>query len=357
MSGEIFRVFDGHNDTLLNLYKKERGKGRSFFEETAIGHIDLPRARKGGFAGGFFAIFVPTPSLEDVPPDATEDQLVNLFLNAGPTPIDHHFALSHTLAMARLMLDLEDVSNGAVRHIRDTKTLRTCLSEDVLAMIFHIEGAEAIDPDLSVLHVLYEAGLRSLGIVWSRPNAFGYGVPFSFPGSPDIGPGLTDAGKALVMTCNKKGIMIDLSHLNEKGFWDVQRLSDRPLVATHSGVHELCASPRNLKDKQIDAIRESGGLIGVNFHVGFLRSDGARNPDTPLETLVRHVNYIADRAGIEHVALGSDFDGATMPEPLGDVAGLPRLMDALRASGHDSASLKKIGYENWIRILESTWID
>ena len=357
MSRAKFRVFDGHNDTLLNLYSKARGKGRSFFEESDIGHIDLPRARKGGFMGGFFAIFVPTPPASEVPVNISEEQLVNLFLDAGPTPVDHQTALAHTLAMARLMQDLERASNGAVRKVCDVSSLRACIDEDILAMIFHIEGAEAIDPELNALHVLFEAGLRSIGIVWSRPNAFGFGVPFSFPGPPDTGPGLTDAGVELVRTCNKKGILIDLSHLNEQGFWEVQRLSDRPLVATHSGVHTLCPSPRNLTDRQIDAIRESGGLIGVNFHVGFLREDGARNVDTSLDILVRHINYIADRAGIEHVAFGSDFDGALMPAALGDVAGLPRLMAALETGGHDEDSLQKIGYQNWIRILEATWID
>ena len=334
---------------------EERGKGRSFFSKSDIGHIDLPRAREGHFAGGFFAVFVPTPKPADFPADPTEDDLVDLFLKAGSTPVDRHYALDHTLAMARLMMDLERQAPADVRTIRRAVDLRRCLDEGAIAMIFHIEGAEAIDPRLNALYMLYEAGLRSLGIVWSRPNAFGHGVPFSFPGSPDTGPGLTDAGKALVRACNDLGVLVDLSHLNEKGFWDVAGLSSKPLVATHSGVHALCASPRNLTDRQIDAVRDSGGVIGINFHVGFLRKDGVRNADTPLSTLVAHVNYVADRAGIDHVALGSDFDGATMPAELGDVAGLPRLMEALRAGGHDDSSLRKIGYQNWIRVLEKTW--
>jgi membrane dipeptidase len=152
-----------------------------------------------------------------------------------------------------------------------------CLADGTFAMIFHIEGAEAIDPDLNALETLYQAGLRSIGIVWSRRNLFASGVPFVFPSSPDTGPGLTDAGKRLVKACNELGILIDLSHLNEKGFWDVAKLSDAPLVATHSGAHALSAASRNLTDKQLDAIRASGGMVGVNFHVGFLRADGGRN--------------------------------------------------------------------------------
>src|SRR5919202_1128991 len=127
--------------------------------------------------------------------------------------------------------------------------------------------------ELDALEVFYQAGLRSLGPVWSRPTAFGHGVPFAFPRSPDTGAGLTDAGKELVRACNRLGIMIDLSHLNEQGFWDVAGLSDAPLVATHSNAHALCPSTRNLTDEQLGAIAGSGGLVGVNFAVSFLRED------------------------------------------------------------------------------------
>ncbi|RME61092.1 MAG: peptidase, partial [Caldilineae bacterium] len=205
------------------------------------------------------------------------------------------------------------------------------------------------------LRVFYEAGLRSLGITWSRPNAFGHGVPFAFPAGPDTGPGLTEAGKRLVQACNELGILVDLSHLNEKGFWDVAALSQAPLVATHSGVHALCATPRNLTDKQLDAIAESGGVVGVNFHTGFLRKDGRADRETSLEEIVTHAAYIADRVGVDHVALGSDFDGATMPQDLGDAAGLPRLLDAFEARGFTGDDLQKIAHGNWVRVLEATW--
>jgi membrane dipeptidase len=225
----------------------------------------------------------------------------------------------------------------------------------VLAAVAHFEGAEPIDPHLDSLPVYYEAGLRSLGLVWSRPNAFGHGVPFGFPQSPDTGPGLTDAGKALVRACNELGVLVDISHLNEKGFWDVARISEAPLVATHSGVHALCPSSRNLLDSQLDAIAESGGLIGINFHVGFLRADGKEEADTPILDIVRHVAYVAERIGVESVAFGSDFDGATMPNELGDVSGFPKLVAALRAHGFGEEELAKITHENWLRILRQTW--
>jgi membrane dipeptidase len=149
--------------------------------------------------------------------------------------------------------------------------------------------------------------------------------------------------------------MVDLSHLNERGFWDVAALSDAPLVATHSCAHALCPHPRNLTDRQLDAIRETDGLVGVNFNVGFLRADGKPDPTTSLAEIVRHVRYIAERIGVAHVSLGSDFDGALMPGDLGDAAGLPRLVTALRESGFDDAALRQIAHENWERVLARTW--
>lgn len=351
----LIPLLDGHNDTLLNLIEPDRGKGRSFFEESKIGHIDLPRARRGGFAGGFFAMFTPRPEPEVNDGDQSKEALLNQFLNAALEPVDHDYALSKTIAMTRLMYEIEAQAEGEVKVVTDVAALKMCIEEGVLAMIFHIEGAEAIDANLDALYVLYEAGLRSLGIVWSRPNVFGHGVPFTFPGSPDTGPGLTEAGQLLVRTCNELGIMLDISHLNEKGFWDVNRLSIHPVVATHCGVHALCESPRNLTDRQMDAIKDSDGIMGINFHVGFLRADGEQNADTPLSDLVRHIDYAVNRMGIDHVALGSDFDGATMPNELGDVAGLPKLVDQLYALGYTEADVRKIGYENWLRVLDATW--
>ena len=188
--------------------------------------------------------------------------------------------------------------------------------------------------------MLHAAGLRSLGLVWSRPNAFATGVPFGFPGSPDQGPGLSDPGRALVRACGELGILVDVSHLNAAGFWDVAELSAAPLVASHSAAHALCASPRNLTDDQLRAIGERDGLVGINFHVGFLRADGAEDAGTPLARIAEHAAHVAEVAGAHCVGLGSDFDGAIMPAELGDVRGLPRLLDALRAAGFGAAELE-----------------
>jgi membrane dipeptidase len=343
-----FIIFDGHNDTLLDLYRPSNGRSRSFFVAADHGHLDLPRAKKGGFGGGFFAVFVP----QEKKPTTKSQRGV---ARRVPPSIEGSYARSFTQGMIDLLFQLEEEANGELRVVLDAEGLASCLSTGVLAAVLHFEGAEAIQPDLSNLHDYYKLGLRSIGLTWSRSNAFAHGVPFEFSMSPDTGPGLTPAGKELVKACNQLGILIDLSHLNEKGFWDVAAMSSAPLVATHSAVHEICPSTRNLTDKQLDAVGESEGIVGINFHVGFLRADGKSEADTPLSLIARHAQYVADRIGIEHVALGSDFDGAKMPDALGDVAGLPRLMETFAEAGFDEDSLRKIAHENWQRVLEKTW--
>ncbi|MDQ3694183.1 MAG: dipeptidase [Chloroflexota bacterium] len=355
-------IFDGHNDTLLNL----PSTGRSFFERGEHGHIDLPRARAGQLAGGFFAVFVRDPGVElDGSPAADDDDSVDRAAVRAtqrysdpdnlPPPMSLDYAQRATLATIAQLFRIEAEAAGRAKVVRTAGELRTCLETGVFAMELHIEGAEAIDPGLDALEVYYAAGLRSLGITWSRPNIFASGVPFKFPSSPDTGPGLTDLGKDLVRACNRLGIMLDLSHLNEQGFWDVAGLTGAPLVATHSNAHAICPSARNLTDKQLAAIRESDGMVGLNFHVGFLRPDGQAEPDLPLSIMVDHIDHLVEHLGEDRVGFGSDFDGALMPGEIKDAAGLPRLVAALRDRGYDDATLRKLGTENWVRVLKRTW--
>ena len=334
-------VFDGHNDTLLNLLLRKRGQGRSFFERSKTGHLDLPRALEGGFGGGFFACFVPSSSRAGWTGEAAS--------------LDPDYARGFADGMTKLLFRLEAESEGRLRVVRTADGLASCLEDGALAAILHFEGAENLGAEPGALGELYDLGLRSLGLVWSRPNAYAHGVPFKFPSSPDTGPGLTEAGRDLVRECNRLGVLIDLSHLNERGFWDVANLSEAPLVATHSNAHALCPSARNLTDRQLDAIRDSDGMVGVNFAVTFLREDGRDDANTPLETVVRHVDYLVERVGIDRVGFGSDFDGARVPEGIGDVLGLPNLMDALRGRGYGEAALRKLAHENWLRVLRATW--
>jgi membrane dipeptidase len=335
-------VFDGHNDVVLRV-----DEGRDFFADGDEGHIDLPRARRGGFAGGLFAVFISGPKQQE-----PEEQPSGPYSLPLSPPIDAGKARARAEHLTQLLFDLED--RGAFRIVRTADEIEECFSDGTIAAVLHFEGAEPIH-DLEDLERLYERGLRSLGLVWSRANRYAEGVPFRFPDSPDTGPGLTEAGRELVRACNRLGILVDLSHLNLRGFYDVAALSEAPLIASHSNAHALCPSTRNLTDEQLDAIAASRGLVGVNFAVAFLREDGQPDRETPLDTVVGHIDYLAERMGIDHVGLGSDFDGAAPPDELSDASRLPALFEVLRGRGYDDEALTKLAHGNWLRVLRETW--
>ncbi|MEX0303335.1 MAG: dipeptidase [Leisingera sp.] len=341
-------IFDGHNDLLLQIQSGNVATGTTGFLGSGGHHIDLAKAKTGGFGGGFFAIFVPDES------DASfmEEMMAESYDLPLPTSVDWPRAASIALAQAAILTRLE--ARGAVRICKSAADARTSMQDGVMAAVMHMEGAEAIDPEFNTLDVLYAAGLRSLGPVWSGPTIYGHGVPFRFPGSPDIGPGLTEDGVRLVKKCNDLGVMIDLSHLNEAGFWDVARHSCKPLVATHSNAHALCPHSRNLTDSQLHAIRDSDGMVGLNFAVAFLRADGRMEADTPVSRMVEHLDYLIGILGEDRVGLGSDFDGATVPAAIKDISGLPVLLDAMKARGYNDDLIAKLCHGNWLRVLEKT---
>jgi len=351
-----YPIFDGHNDTLTQIFRPDRGFGRSFFERSEMGQLDLPRARSGGLAGGIFAIY--TPPLPDDLDDDLDDVIIPTtggydikYSNA----VDYNYARDFTLDILDFAEQIEEEGNGHAAITRDIIDLEDNLENDVFSIVLGIEGAAAINPDLSDLQAYYDRGLRVVNPVWSRPNAFGFGVPFRFPSSPDTGPGLTSAGKALIKACNELGILIDLAHLTEKGFWQVAGLSSAPLVTSHTAAHAICPMSRNITDEQIMAIGRSGGLIGIYYMPGGLRPDGKNERDTTLAAIVEHIDHIVDLIGIDYVALGSDFDGATMPYGLNDVSALPNLLQVLENAGYDDEDLAKITHENWVRVFRATW--
>lgn len=317
--------FDGHNDVLIRLSDDQP---QAWLTGHPATHLDLPRARQAGMFGGLFAIY-------------TESQ--------WGQPIDPAAAVAHTDCVIDRLNRMLDHANGSVRLVRNMAELDTCVRADAFAVVLHIEGAEAVTDDLSNLDYWYERGVRSLGLTWSRTNAFAQGV-----GPGDTGEGLTAAGRDLVRQCNARGIAVDLSHINDAGFQDVADLSQTPLIASHSNARPLCPNERNLTDDQLNAIRDSAGIVGMNFHAAFLRENG-----TPRSTTVRdiadHACYIGDLIGVDHVGLGSDFDGCDIPADLVDVTGLPRLADALRDRGMSRADLDLFNWKNWHRVLQATW--
>lgn len=347
----MFPVFDGHNDTLQRLVAAGGDAATLWREGAGAGHLDLPRARAGGFAGGFFAIWVP-PVEGDLGSALDAAMATPPYAASLPAEVPHDLALPDAFAQAATLAALD--REGDLALCRSAADIRAAMAAGRVAAIMHMEGAEAIR-DLDALHLWHAMGLRSLGPVWSRPTRWANGVPFAFPSSPDTGPGLTPAGCDLVAECNRLRILIDLSHLNAKGVEEVARLSDAPLVATHSCAHAVTPSSRNLTDAQLAAIRGSGGVVGLNFAVTFLREDGLRLPFAGFDPMLRHLDHLLEHLGEDGVALGSDFDGALMPADLPGAEALPRLLEAMAAHGYGEALIERIAWRNWLDVLERTW--
>jgi membrane dipeptidase len=323
-------VFDGHNDVLT------RDDYAGVVTGRPDGHIDLQKMAAGGMRGGIFAVYVPSDGGRGEPV-SRDDGVLEFSL---PSEVPHEHAAAFALAAAGRLFAMERAGHFTVaRTIADIDAAQHGGVADrggaavPPVAVLHFEGAEAIDDDLEALETWYAAGLRSLGLVWSRPNRFAHGVPFIYPSSPDTGPGLTEAG-----------------------FWDVANTQLGPLVVSHAGAHTISQASRNLTDRQLDAVKDSDGLVGVVFASQFLRPDFANTPDTKLLDLLRHIEYIGLRIGIEHVALGSDFDGAVIPNQVKDASGLPNVLNALRAGGFFSdRELELVAWGNWRRVLAAWW--
>ena len=333
-------VFDGHNDAISRLWRSGPNALNGFRAGCCEGHVDLKRAAAGAMAGGFFAIFVSGETRFDVgllrhppynvplPPLVPRDEAARV--------VNEQVALFHELD-----------ARGDLALCRTADEIEAAMAEGRLAALMHLEGCEAIGPDLEGLDALYGAGLRSLGPVWSRPTVFAHGVPFRFPSDGDIGPGLTEAGRRLVKEAAARGMIVDTSHLNSAGFFDIAEMGI-PLVATHSNAHALSPHSRNLTDEQLRAIGETGGVVGLNFATAMLRSDGSMRASGAFEWMVRHLDHMIALAGEDHVALGSDFDGAVMPAEIGSAAGLGVLRQAMCEADYGEALITKICHGNWI---------
>jgi membrane dipeptidase len=294
--------------------------------------------------GGFFALY---SSESRAPFDFTSFDAGDFDMPL-PERMEEGTALLAAIGQAGIAAQLQ--AAGYIDICTDAQSLARSFMSDRLACVLHLEGADCIGPDLLALDALYAMGLRSLGIVWSRPTIFGEGVPFRFDTDGDTGGGLTEHGKRLVARCKELGVMIDTSHLTMKGFWDVAE-AGLPLVATHSNAFEQGHNARNLTDDQLRAVKETGGMAGLNFATVFLSDDGWRTGKAGIADCLRQLDHMIEIAGEDHVGLGSDFDGAPMPDGIAHAGELPNLVQAMGQHGYDEALIAKICNENWLTFL------
>ena len=285
-------ILDGHNDLVLRRWRGE-----------APQHIDLARAAEADFCGGFFALYVPSRRANA----RAAGRAVRVPLDdAIPREEARRVAEEHAAV-------LEGLGVPIARRVDDFEPGR-------VTAIMHLEGAEPLAPDLSDLEALVRPrpALARASSGRGRTRSPRACRSASRP-RPTPAPGLTDAGpRPRRAPATGSGILVDVSHLNEAGFWDVARISIAPLVATHSNAHALCASTRNLTDEQLDAIGRSGGVVGVNFAIGFLRADGhtERGHAARARSCATSTTSPSGSASTR-VAFGSDFEGATVPAELG----------------------------------------
>ena len=342
-------IFDGHNDLLTRLWLSSADDPvHDFIYGTLPGHLDLARCRQAGWMGGLFSIFLP-------PYAYVKNNHPNKLANPSNSDFTAQEIVDICCAQLALAQQLQARSNGQIQICTSVAQIKACQQNQQLAIVLHLEGAEflAIEPDL--LNVFYEAGLRSIGPLWNRKSLFGDGLNASFPHSPDTGSGLTREGKDLILACRDKHMLIDVSHMNERAFWDTLEIADQPIVATHSNAHALCPQARNLTDRQLAAIKQSGGLVGVNFDVAFLRADGQRDTQTSLDVIVDHLDYLIDHLGEDQVGFGSDFDGCLLPDELSDISQISKLIERMQQRHFSDTLIEKITSKNWFRVLGEIW--
>lgn len=310
-------VFDGHCDTLLNVLDGQRRLG----ERSAEGHLDLPRMKEGGVTVQIFACFVRPQ-----------------FMSAGAT--------AEALRIVDTFYEEMAANEAMLTLATSAADIELAKAEGKIAGVLALEGAEALAGDLGVLRTFYRLGVRNVGLTWNFRNEAADGIA-----EARTGGGLTEFGFKLVKELNRLGMMIDVSHLAPAGVRDVLALSDAPVIASHSNAHALCPHWRNLTDEQLEGIAANGGVVGVTFVPAFVTQD----PDqATLERTLDHIDHIVRVAGIDHVGLGSDFDGFFGNEVntgLEDVTRMPGITAGLLARGYKSAEVRKILGESFIRIF------
>jgi membrane dipeptidase len=282
------------------------------------GHVDVPRMRSGGMGAQFFGLV----------------SLPFFGRSGGLARAVHEQIDALDEAIAR--------SNGALRKVRTADEILACQAAGAVSALLGIEGAHALEGHIDQLDVFARRGVRYLGLSHFSANEACF--PAYGAGRSDA-DGLTSFGRAVVERCESLGILLDLAHLNKRGFLEVCAAGTKSPIVSHTGASGAFAHWRNIDDDQLRAVAHKGGVVGVIFCPRFVGGDG-------LEPVVRHLKHIVDVAGEDTPALGSDWDGFIVPTgPLADPTGLPLLVDALRAAGLTDGTIGKILRGNALRVL------
>jgi membrane dipeptidase len=305
-----------------------------------VGHTDLPRLVESGITAVFLVAWVDAAFTHRTPDGSYERA-------SEAVDVVHAFVARHPDRLIGATVA------GDVRRAKERGRI---------AVFIGVEGGHAIEGSLDRLRAFYERGVRYLTLTWNNGNAWA-GSSVGIEGTRT--EGLTAFGRSVIAEMNRLGMLVDVSHASEATVADVLETSTVPVIASHSSARALADHPRNLTDAQLRAIAAAGGVINVNFYSRFIDpaylaaalANAAVLPTTPLSILIDHIDHVATVAGLQHVGLGSDFDGmSALPEGVSDVTGLPRVADALLARGYTEADVAGILGGNMLRLLDRVLI-
>lgn len=314
-----------HCDTILHLLPGPyvpKDKVRKLGVKSDFGHVDLPRLSEAHVNCVFFAVYVESV----FKPERALRRALEL--------------------MERFYSEVEE-SSDKVKLVKSFNDLKNGLQENKLCAVLSLEGAEPVQDSLLLLRMFKRLGIMSMSLTWSERNMLADGC-----WEQRTKGGLSNRGVRYVEEAENLGMILDVSHLSDVGFWDLIEVAKKPVIASHSNCRALCDTPRNLTDEQLRALAEKNGVIGVNFAPSFL----TKSKEATLDDVVRHINHIVEIAGIDHVGLGTDYDGIwKTPIGLEDVSKLPNLTAKLIEQGYSDKELRKILGENFVRVMRTCW--
>lgn len=321
---------DGHNDTMMRVVDPETLEPRINIGGATDLHIDLGKLKKGGLSAPVFAAFS----------EGYYEKGQNI-----------EKSLSESLSILNALYYTEAKNRQDFRIVNRVDEILENFQAGRISGLASIEGAYFIDEDnyREILGQLRDLKIKILGFNWNYSNYLGEGAGETYSdGETASSGGLTDLGKVVLSEMEKLGLAIDVSHMNEETFYGVAKNTTNPIIASHSGAYAIRPHRRNLKDEQLEIIRQSGGLVGVVLCSNFLKEGGGAS----LEDYMEHLNYIVDKIGIDHVGIGSDLDGTDLPLDLKDSSEMGKIVELLRQK-YSEDEVDKILYKNFLRVFRT----
>lgn len=319
-------IFDGHSDIFTDVTIK-RLEGKT----DILRQYHLPRLRKGGVEGGCFVLWVDPPYTSD-------------------------YAKRTDQMMEAIRAEMQECKDAVIVH--NLKEIEAAKANNKFYILLGAEGLSSLGEDVDKLDRLYDFGVRECMLTWNEQNALATGV------QGDVTRGVTPLGKKVIQRMEDKKMIVDVSHLNERSFWDVMGVATKPVIASHSNAKALCDAARNLTDEQLKAIQQTGGLVGLNSFNLFVSQN---IKEQTIDRFVEHIVYITEKIGVPHVAFGFDFfeflstdsmksysdQDTSYTVGLEDCAQLPVLLEKLKKAGFSQSELEQICYKNWHNLIQA----